>query len=213
MSAIADSIAEQAHAKEQERAMNTPTEAQLNDPKWWAANAPEWATMVGRIGPGRRLAWANLRQYGYKDHLVFYLFASGQNFALCDFRALAKRPKADEPPMWDGKESPPIGAVCEGDADERPGGYEPCLVIYHDKHAAAEGHTHVALFMAYGKFIEPHWCSDFRPAKTEAQRERDEVAKKAAFILEMKHGSPITLYTKYCEDLYDAGMLRKGGPE
>lgn len=46
--------------------------------------------------------------------------------------------------------------------------------------------------------------------RTQAEREREELVREAAHVIEMKNGSPITLYIKYCEDLYDAGLLRKG---
>jgi hypothetical protein len=48
---------------------------------------------------------------------------------------------------------------------------------------------------------------EFRPIQTE----HDKVIEKAVRTLEMKHGSPKSIYLSYCETLYDTGMLKQAG--
>ena len=109
------------------------------------------------------------------------------------------------PTQWRGPEDglPPVGTVCEADADTRPGGYEPCLVVWHDPAPDDDCHPVLALFKSRHatKFDEPEWCSDFRPLKSDKDRAID--AAVAATIL--KDGPRIRAALS---DIYDAGLLR-----
>jgi hypothetical protein len=48
----------------------------------------------------------------------------------------------------------------------------------------------------------------FRPILSREQRDREEIINAAAKVVEVKFGSPRSVYIAYCEALYDAGMLR-----
>jgi hypothetical protein len=48
----------------------------------------------------------------------------------------------------------------------------------------------------------------FRPILSREQRDREEIINAAAKVVEVKFGSPRSVYIAYCEALYDAGLLR-----
>lgn len=72
---------------------------------------------------------------------------------------------------------PPVGVECEGYPDERSG-FERCLVVWHDPDPEIDDHPTLALFEDGGKYCEPLWCTEFRPLKSQHERQRDELAHR-----------------------------------
>lgn len=112
-------------------------------------------------------------------------------------------PTKPEPKEWDGEGRPPVNTRCLARCKHQ---WRTGTVVWH-----REGNDVDAVVLE-DDGVTTFWSYAFRPIldRLKEQREREEVVRSAAHVIEMKNGSPITLYLKYCEDLYDAGMLRKG---
>jgi len=166
------------------------------------SKAPEGATYCAPEGLSRepQVCWYRRHEgrweYFSPNRREWRLSANGPEF----HDRLIPRPT-----QWRGPEDglPPVGTVCEADADTRPGGYEPCLVVWHDPAPDDDCHPVLALFKSRHatKFDEPEWCSDFRPLKSDKDRAID--AAVAATIL--KDGPRLRFALS---DIYDAGLLR-----
>ena len=109
-------------------------------------------------------------------------------------------------PEWDGTGRPPVGAECEAVWLEMPDGgdrdFERVIVKgYWEKQvwfctADGEDLTHLSFNV------------DFRPIRTWAQTEREELISAATEILNQDH---VLTERDAAEALYDAGMLRGAG--
>jgi hypothetical protein len=51
--------------------------------------------------------------------------------------------------------------------------------------------------------------TDFSPIRSQAERDREEIINAAVKVIDVRFGSPRSIYVGYCESLYDAGMLRR----
>lgn len=96
---------------------------------------------------------------------------------------------------WNGDGLPPVGVVCEGHFPRFPGNafeWQECLVLYvFDSECAVKSKGTSTL----------HYCDDFRPIRSEAEKKRDEsVNALIEFDLRRKTASIQDLYP----ELYDA---------
>lgn len=190
--------------------MKAPTQKQLNDPAWWDENAPDWAASVITNDSRNDFNWFRyVKGHGAAEDIFtgsrFVADTTGSAHRWKIFpRPLAK----PEPQEWDG-ELPPAGSECEIDVESSARWFagdkwRSCEVLAH------RGGRAICWVPSCNRVIDSGECRHFRPIRTKEQREREEIVRQAAHAIEMKNGSPITLYIKYCEDLYDAGLLRKG---
>lgn len=178
------------------------------------SKAPEWANWLAQDECGEWFWFENkpeLQSEGWDDDKTYNENKheiAGVNGWKC---SLQKRPAKPEPKEWDGEGLPPVGCECE----INPHGewFQAIVHGYGKNKFLAE----ISSFQtdSDGDVINgehAYWTAStkFRPIRTQAEREREELVREAAHVIEMKNGSPITLYIKYCEDLYDAGLLRKG---
>jgi len=169
------------------KGMNAPTDAQLNDPAWWDEHAEPWADAVWLVWSGQPYESALLR-------LQWTRSIDGTDGLIVSHGQRADRYVRPSEPAW------------------RPG--DPCRVLMpwpvahwcSGRIIGRDGEQYVVKVERYYFAVGP---DEIRSRSVE--REREELVRQAARVLEMKSGSPITLYIKYCEDLYDAGLLRKGG--
>jgi hypothetical protein len=189
--------------------MNTPTKAQLNDPKWWDEHAPVDAEIVWlvwngapRIGSLHRIAWAK-----FGEGIV-----TGQD----QCTEYHHRPTKPAAPEWDGEHRPAITEKCEVQLVEIWPGYpagiglgspvtwKPCVVVGYDgeKIVVKEGERFLAVKQ-----------TELRPHRTKEQREREEAIKAAKSVI--KDALTVNQLDddteRGLEALYDAGMLRKAG--
>lgn len=155
------------------KAMKAPTKEQLNDPKWWDENAPEWARSFGLAGIPRNPVFFNLKQYKYLEGNRREVdFGETHTYSLGDIEYVASRP-TKQSQEWNGEGLPPVGSTqrdCElvgihGDVEQ----FE---VVAHRNGAAI---VYVPLDDNGGDAFPAIPC-DFRPLRTKEQRERDELA-------------------------------------
>ena len=189
--------------------MTAPTEQQLNDPKWWDENAPEWATMAGQIGAARRWVWGNLGQYQYFGEEKIYSYAGAQNWALHDLRMIGKRPAKPEPKEWDGKTFPvPLGQKCECTfAVEHHDTWHRGEAVFHG--IDPEGREYMVIDT--GIYQVCYRSLDYvRPIRTQAERDRDDLASlcRAKFNQQTSSSNPY-LWHQIADTIIAAGW-RKG---
>lgn len=149
--------------------MNTPTEAQLNDPKWWDENAPEGATHVAWLNHGWTWWKPGEKKCGMLWHRRFSEWQERYDESIAKHR----RPTRPEPQEWDGEGLPPIGCECEVDVslvDLRKDYLEPfrwCEVLAHRDDCPIVWIPSINLAAKV--------CNRkaFRPLRTPEQRERD----------------------------------------
>jgi hypothetical protein len=110
------------------------------------------------------------------------------------------KPAAQE---WDGEGLPPVGCECEvkGAVEN----WCKCKIVAHHKSRAVFFCDHWAHESDYDALP----ASNFRPIRSQEQREREEIINAAVKVIDVKFGSPRSIYVGYCESLYDAGMLRR----
>jgi hypothetical protein len=102
---------------------------------------------------------------------------------------------------WDGEGLPPVGCDCK---ILRHGHCIPAKVIAHGEHlgevvAFCQTESHAMV----GDFRQ------FRPLRSQAERDREEIISAAVKVIDVRFGSPRSIYVGYCEALYEAGMLRR----
>lgn len=150
--------------------MTIDTKRLATDYEYWIAQAPEGAT---HYNTEAACPWLKCSPAAYFiDHYNGWMTYLREDAALEHIENAIPRPKPQEAEWVDGL--PPVGCECEGDADTRPGGYESCLVVYHNPLPKKFEHSSLALFTNKhdGRYTEAEWCSDFRPG----QMDRDELA-------------------------------------
>ena len=122
------------------------------------------------------------------------------------FYMTAKPLQVDE---WDGAGRPPVGCICEAVWLEPPDGGG---IDFESVHIKAYFGSQVWFD---SQSLDDVVCEirdgEFRPIRTQAQREREEVIDCASKAIETAHGSDGSAYKEYCQTLYDAGMLRRAG--
>lgn len=157
--------------------MKTPTEQQLKDPAWWRENAPDWASSIGFIESAGSFVWFNLEQYQYLDgsqaHLIFP-FDGGGGFQLGNIRSVAPRPAVQESKQWDGSGPLP------GFRELAEVSYTPQLGRWWPNAQLIALHDGMAVFIREGKrkpLVRELSDVQFRPNRTQAERERDELAR------------------------------------
>lgn len=78
---------------------------------------------------------------------------------------------------WNGEGLPPVGLVCEGQFPRHPGNsfeWQECLVLYaFDRECAVKSKVTSTL----------HYCDDFRPIRSEADKKRDEAIGRLIEVL------------------------------
>ena len=182
--------------------MSIDTERLATDRAYWDSVAPEGATHYDPEDMGAPWMMETTRNWmfywGSKKEWVEY----AQKAMLTRILArLVIRP--DAPEEWDGTGFPPVGTVCEGVWLEMPDGgdrdFEGMIIKgYYKKQVwfcttSGENITHLAENVT------------FRPARTQAQREREGLIIIATRVL--NHDDVLT-ERHAAEALYDAGMLK-----
>ncbi|QXZ19123.1 hypothetical protein [Lelliottia amnigena] len=80
-------------------------------------------------------------------------------------------------PEWNGEGLPPVGLVCEGQFPRHPGisfEWQECLVLYvFERECAVKSKGTSTL----------HYCDDFRPIRSEADKKRDDVTQSILDVL------------------------------
>jgi hypothetical protein len=120
-----------------------------------------------------------------------------------------KKPAAAE---YDGTGLPPIGTECEFRIGGGLAEWHLCTVRYilnGDEDPDADGWRAVVWCPHLDKDQLAHLPRfQFRPIRSQAERDREEIINAAAKVVEVKFGSPRSVCIAYCEALYDAGRLR-----
>lgn len=149
--------------------------------------------------------WMKVNLIGSVNHYWHNRFSEWRLRSPRTAEVAIPRPEEPAAPEWNGEGLPPVG--CEFEFSYNGCSWEERVMLFNDG---------ITCLMAHRKYPANRWHykSDdpdvqCRPLRTKEQRDREEVVRGAAHIIEMKNGSPISLYIKYCENLYDAGMLRR----
>ena len=171
------------------------------DAGYWAAVAPEWADSYGLAGVLGIPVWFNGFQYKHVGGVQVghtFSFEEQNGYASKEIRIKAHRPEV-QAPEWDGTGRPPVGAECE--VLDRVSGKLNRVEIT----AVSRDHL-VALFNGEEVLLKKN-CQ-FRPIRTQARREREDLINAATEILNQDH---VLTERDAAEALYDAGMLRGAG--
>lgn len=219
-----------------------PTDEQLIDPKWRDENAPEWARFaacdkdgcwhwfecspVASCGTCSQLITGNGRSElfsvnNWKQSIRGRPTSQPTDkpeFVQADdgmVRRAAKKSheqygeaywQMSDKPEWDGTAKPPTGWHGECTWGERQNWFE-CVSLRGN---------FIALFK-YSEWSIKHWSEDegfkFRPIKTQAERQRDEVVEAAMELTCGPNDKRETITRNIIQqclvELYGAGMLRK----
>ena len=136
---------------------------------------------------------------GYWENQVWFCTSHGEDFthllANVDFRPI----RTDAQPEWTGTGPPEVGTECE--VLDRVSGKLNRVEIT----AVSKDHF-VALFNGSETLLKKN-CQ-FRPIRTKAQREREDLINAATEILNQDH---VLTERNAAEALYEAGMLRGAG--
>lgn len=190
--------------------MTAPTEQQLNDPAWWDENAPEDTTHYCPVAklfyndsypiapccirrPAKpepadydrsihsnpdHTAWAKFfletfPNCGVDEETMAGWFANAM-MARHDFDA---KPEAKD---WDGEGLPPVGCKCEYSLKGDDGPWFKCEIISHNRLVIRCPHlqddSDNGLQVVDRKVV-------FRPMRTQAERDRDELVKTVGLHL------------------------------
>ena len=106
------------------------------------------------------------------------------------------RPVEPETTAWDGTGRPPVGAECE--TEDFRHGWILAIVMAHDN---IDDVAVCKTFYGYDGY------SNFRPIRTQAQREREELIEKA-LAMDCHPREGLLSRHDFCGAMYDAGMLR-----
>lgn len=168
--------------------MKQPTQEQLNDPAWWDENA----------GTASHYCPTNKQFYDSRLHP-------------CCFT----RPTKPAAPEWDGEGLPPVGCECECASIENNGQASWCkvkIVAFGKATVCMESLENIVDAGKWDLFVKDAGRVKFRSIRTKEQREREEVIEAAmqcgTFVAS---DSEANLLAKFARDLYNAGLLRKGG--
>lgn len=184
----------------------TPTKEQLADPKYWDENAPEGATH-----------WVGPTVYPWEKHEDDKRFVWISNNWLADDNGeLNLEPVEDfdyciprpTQPQWAGEGLPPVGVECEGLHAVEGADWFKCKVnAYSDD----IGKVWLTEYFGNGFTLERDFVLNvedlsFRPIRTQAEIEREEVVESARdYLGKIGAARPSNVLNA----LYDAGMLRK----
>lgn len=185
--------------------MQAPTQEQLKDPQWWRANVPDWATVHLSHYRQEKACFASAHADGALA-VIADARRAGFNLAKTCWHSPIPRPAKPDQEWVDGL--PPVGWHGECTWGQKVNWFECvmlpryCLALY--KHG---GWSLMDIF--------PEAGHEFRPLKTDAEREREEVWNEAVKVAHeaTKHfgiSGQIPMAT-IMSALYDAGLLRKGG--
>ena len=174
-----------------------PTEEQLGVPDWTKAHkdATHWDSHM----------WRFCNEFGY--------FGFRGEFCLLDThrwgtdRYTPRPVGSDKASDWNGTGLPPVGTKCEV-LDSVNGKWHGIEIT-----SVAREHL-VALFNGEEALLKKN-CH-FRPIRTQAQRERDDLLTSIIEDYRKSLNSPVStielnLISEFSSYLYDAGMLRRAG--
>ena len=149
-----------------------PVAEYMPDIDW--PNAPEWADRLMRNEFNK--FWCSETNYVSVDafkkgNKSKYVFGSGRGFSLSDFSLIHKRPIEDK--EW----LPKIGTTCMA-RDTDTVDFRECMVAYRD-----DFDTSYSLVLFKGRngdrFVDPCWCHEFRPLKTQKEKDEESFIDKA----------------------------------
>jgi hypothetical protein len=192
------------------------------DLDYWNEVAPEWATGYGNAGVVKVSVWFNKERYSHVNpsvHFRDFQFSENQGYSASQIQTVATRPTkpaASKPhptdtqlaesgaqisAEWDGN-IPPVG--WHGECTWASKVFFPQCVILPNGKVVIE-------FYGLWEFRNISELDQimFRPILSREQRDREEIISAAAKVVEVKFGSPRSVYIAYCEALYDAGMLKR----
>jgi hypothetical protein len=174
------------------------------DADYWDEVAPEGAThfmysekFVKWVG-GVELSFYVSSERKWKKSFCSW---SLQQYIDCGDYMIAKptKPAAQE---WDGEGLPPVGWHGECTWGNKENSHE-CVILPGLK-IAINFYTSWSVDQ-----ISQLEEVEFRPIRSQEQREREEIINAAVKVIDVRFGSPRSIYVGYCESLYDAGMLRR----
>lgn len=137
--------------------------------RYWNQNQNQYRYNNDRAGD---FEWSHTGSYG--DIIAYRLHDQGINPRANDGRLeqdLNECIGQDfDIPEWNGDGFPPVGLICEGRFPRHPGisfEWQECLVLYvFERECAVKSKSTSTL----------HYCDEFRPLRTEAERARDKLA-------------------------------------
>ena len=185
------------------------------DAGYWAEVAPEWADIYGLTG-AQFPVWANSTQYinvsGSQAHRIFS-FESFYGFEQEEILTKAVRPGVQKP-EWDGTGRPPVGAECEAVWFEAPDGGDRDF-----ERVTIKGYWENQVWfctVSYMDLVHHAANVDFRPIRTQAQREREELLTSIIEDYRTSFNSPVStvelnLISEFANYLFEIGMLRSAG--
>lgn len=101
-------------------------------------------------------------------------------------------------PEWNGEGLPPVGLICEGRFPRHPGisfEWQECLVLYvFERECAVKSKSTSTL----------HYCDEFRPLRTKAERKREAAAKEMARHANSDPHRKFNAGLRNCLSIYDA---------
>lgn len=187
--------------------MKAPTEQQLNDSDWWDANCEPWVQLIA-IETDARGGLERIQQRADARGSVFDVSHPDNDLTLYE------RPTKPAAPDWDGG-MPKAGVHCEVWVYESSS-WQSCLTL---DATTGSGEIACTTIAPDGHFRQLLWGVKFRPIRTQAEQEVEDLQEDLLGIL------PFCEYTddqisEMAKILHtqgyrkpDAGMLRKGASD
>lgn len=175
------------------------------DISYWNNVAPEGAECL--IGGNRFVKWVDNIEFAYYPDEGASWDECENSYSLEKYHASPSSWKVIMKPAiteWNGEGQPPEGTRCIGVHLGYSSSFECAINGYWDGKVWFTDFTGVF----DRDFVYPIEQVRFHQISTPEQIQRDELINAATKALEIKFGSPRSIYIAYCESLYDAGMLR-----
>lgn len=184
--------------------MNIDIECLGNDIAYWNGVAPEGAECL--IGGNRFAKWVGDIEFAWDGDNGKWgkWIISSTPWSLEKYINKKRHNIIMKPTPLVLNEELLMGTVCEAIWDTNKNEW------YNARIVGKDGQMIIGRWLegpSYGSLFEYHNKKAFRPIKTPEHIHRDEMINAATKVLEIKFGSPRTLYISYCESLYDVGML------
>lgn len=177
--------------------MKAPTQQQLNNPAWWDGSAPQTAQFYFPLTN----SFLRVVHDCWLEYRPFWATPwKGVESSSIDRRWLHARPTKPQAPEWDDR-IPLVGCKCLHGGSGRD---EKVTVIAH-AYSSRAGKL-IVFQREADETISSSSPMHFRPIRTKEQMEREEAIDRAFSML-----SEFREARQVLGDLYDAGLLRKGG--
>jgi hypothetical protein len=184
--------------------MNIDIDRLAVDADYWDEVAPEGATHF--MYSEKFVKWVDGVEWG------FYVSSDkAWKKAMCSWslqrytdngNEVITKPTNPAAPEWDNTGLPPVGwhGQCTWGLKVQ---WDECVILPGREIAKHELSGWRVSYIADYREIQ------FRPIRSQAERDREEIINAAVKVIDVRFGSPRSIYVGYCESLYDAGMLRR----